>query len=176
MGGVLAEAVEDDPQRGLAGLVGALGDADRALGGGEGFVAGEEAEALRLLAQQHRGEIAVADAHLAVVRDGARDAERLQAIAQRLGGFRGLLHALLERDARAQRVGPHGVLEAMGWMPRTIFVDVHALFQAVLARLFQRRYAVLRHALLDLLDSSFIAFKHCHASSTSSIVARVDAS
>ena len=41
---------------------------------------------LRLLAQQHGAEVAVAEADLAVVRDGAVDAEGLQALADGGGG------------------------------------------------------------------------------------------
>ena len=50
-------------------------------------MSGEEAEALRLLAQQHRGEIAVAEADLAAFGDGAGNAEGLQADADGLGRF-----------------------------------------------------------------------------------------
>ncbi len=42
LGGVLAEAVQDDAQGLFAGLVGVLDDADGAFSGGEGLVAGEE--------------------------------------------------------------------------------------------------------------------------------------
>jgi hypothetical protein len=53
-------------------------------------VAGQEGEALGLVIQQHGRQIAVAQADLAVVRDGAGDAEGLQAFAQRSGRlFRG---------------------------------------------------------------------------------------
>ena len=79
-------------ERLLADLVGGLGDADRAFGGRERFVAGEEAEALGLFAQQHRGEVAVAEADFTRIGDRARNAERLQADAdvfRRFGGVFG---------------------------------------------------------------------------------------
>ena len=65
----------------LAGLVGVADDADGAFGGGEGLVAGQEREALGLLAEQHGAQVAVAQADLAVFGDGAVDAEGLQALA-----------------------------------------------------------------------------------------------
>ena len=74
-------------------------------------MAGEEAEARRLFAQEHRGQVAVAETDLAVVRDGAGDAERLEPDADRLGGLGGLLAALLQRDGGADGVRPAGVLE-----------------------------------------------------------------
>ena len=90
LGGVLAQAVEDDAQGLLAGLVGVAGDADGALGGGEGLVAGQEGRSTSVSSrEQHRAQVAVAQADLAVVGDGAGDAERLQADADGLGGFGG---------------------------------------------------------------------------------------
>ena len=74
----------------LRALLALLGDADGAFGGGEGLVAGQEGEALGLFAQQHGGQVAVADAHLAVVGDRAGDAEGLQALAEGFGDVGGL--------------------------------------------------------------------------------------
>ena len=91
MSGVLAQAVQDDAQGLFADLVGGAGDADGALGGGKGLVAGQEAEALGLFAQQHRAQVAVAEAHLALIGDGAGDAEGLQALADGFGGIGGVL-------------------------------------------------------------------------------------
>ena len=48
-----------------------------------------KAEALGLLAQQHRAQVAVAQADLALIGDGAGDAEGLQALADALGGLGG---------------------------------------------------------------------------------------
>ena len=78
------------------------------------LVAGEEAEALGLFAQQHRGEVAVAEADLALLGDGTGHAERLQAHADRFGRFSGGLHALFQRDARAEGVRPDGVVKRDG--------------------------------------------------------------
>ena len=86
IGGVLAQTVEDDAQRLFADLVRRAGDADRALRRGEGLVAGEEAEALGLFAQQHGAEVAVAEADVALFGDRAGNAEGLQADTDRLGG------------------------------------------------------------------------------------------
>ncbi len=69
LGGVLSKTVQTHLEGGRAGAVGALGDTDRAFGCGEGFVSGKEAEALGLVGKEHRGEISVSDADLAVVSD-----------------------------------------------------------------------------------------------------------
>ena len=113
----LPETVEDDAQRLLAGLVGVADDADRAFGGGKGLVAGQEGEALGLVAEQHGAQVAVAQADLAVVGDGAGDAEALQADADGLGSLGGGLHALLDGDRRADAVRPGGVLKGR-WAAR----------------------------------------------------------
>ena len=114
LGGVLAEAVQDDAQGVLTSLVGVLDDADSTFSGGEGLVAGEEAEALRLLGQEHRAQVAVAEADLAVVGDGAVDAEGLQAFADGGSGFRSGLDALLHGDGSADGVSPASVFKADG--------------------------------------------------------------
>ena len=89
LGSVLAEAVQDDAQRLFTGLIRVLDDADGALSGRKRLVACEEAEALGFLGQEHGAQVAVAEANLAVVGDGAVDAEGLQAFADLLGGFGG---------------------------------------------------------------------------------------
>ncbi len=113
-GGVLAQAVQNDAQGLGAHLVGVQGDLDGALGGSEGLVACQEGEALGLLLQKPRAQVAVADADLALVRDGAGDAERLQAHANAARGLGGGLDALLHGDGGAQLIGPLRVLEADG--------------------------------------------------------------
>ena len=125
--GVLAQTVENDAQRLLAGLVGVLHDTDGALCGGEGFVTGEEGEALGLLAQQHRAEIAVTETDLAVFGNAAVDAEGLQTLADLPGGFCGGLHAGLEGDGSADRVSPAGVFEADGLNALDDLIGVEAL-------------------------------------------------
>ena len=74
----------------------------------------EEAETLRLFAQQHRRKVAVPEPDFALVGDGAGDAERLQPFADRLRGIGGFGAALLDGDRGAQRVCPARVLDAMG--------------------------------------------------------------
>ena len=68
----------------LRALLALLDDADGALGGGKGLVAGQEGEALGLLAEQHGAQVAVAQTHLAVLGHRAVDAEGLQAHADQL--------------------------------------------------------------------------------------------
>ena len=162
LGGVLAEAVQDDAQRRLAGLIGVADDADRAFGSREGLVAGQERKALGLLAQQHRAEVTVAEADLAVVRDGAVDAEGLKALADLLGGFGSGGNTGLQRDGRADGVSPAGILEADGLNALDDLIGVEALRLADLAALLDGTDAVLCEDTVDLIDSSFVAFKQSH--------------
>ena len=87
--GVLAEAVEYDAERFYSDLVRVEGDLYRAFGGGKGFVAGEEAEALGLLGKEHLAEVAVAETDFSVVGNGAGNAEALQTHAYHRGGVCG---------------------------------------------------------------------------------------
>ena len=167
LGSVLAQAVEDDPQGLLAGLVGVLHDADGALGGGEGLVTGQEGKALALVAEQHSAQVAVAQAHLAVVGHGAVDAEGLQAHADHLGGLGGSPDAGLQGDGRAHGVCPAGVLEANGLNFLDDLVGVEAPGLAELPALLHGADAVLSEDAIDLVDSSFVAFKQCHFLSSS---------
>ena len=162
LGGVLAQSVEDDPQRLLARLVGVLHDADGALGGGEGLVAGQESEALALLAEEHSAQIAVPQTHLAVFGHGAVDAEGLQTHADHLGSLSSGLHVLLQGDSRAHGVGPAGVFKADGLDALHDLIGVKALGLADLAALLHGADAVLSEDAIDLVDSSFVAFKQCH--------------
>ena len=162
LGGVLAQAVEDDPQGLLTGLVGVLDDADGALGGGEGLVARQEGEALALVAQEHGAQVAVAQAHLAVVGNRAVDAEGLEALADGGGGLGGGLHVLLQGDGRAHHVGPAGVLKADGLDALDDLIGVEALGLADLPALLDALDAVLSEDAVDLLDSSLVAFKQSH--------------
>ena len=118
--GVLAEAVEDDAQGLRADFIRVERDLNGALGGGEGFVAGEEAEALGLIGKEHGAEIAVAEADLTVFGDGTGNAERLQADTDRGSRVGRLLAAGLQRDRRADGVCPNGVFKADGLRLRTI--------------------------------------------------------
>jgi hypothetical protein len=130
----------------LADLVGGADDADGALGGREGFVAGEEAEALGLVAQQHGAEIAVAEADLALLGDGAGHAEGLQADADILGGVGAFLTPFFIAMAVPTRVGPDGVVERDRLHAADDLLDVYALFKADVAAFLQRTDAVLLEA------------------------------
>ena len=58
--GVLAQAVQDNPQGLFSGTVGGAGDADGAFRGGKGLMACQESEALGFVSQQHSAQVAVA--------------------------------------------------------------------------------------------------------------------
>ena len=113
LSGVLAQAVQDDPQGLATSLVGAAGDADGTLGSG-----GDSWPARKAKARSRPA---------AAWRPGCRDPDRpsdprppepsmqsLQARADGLGGLSGGLHALLQSDGGAHGVSPAGVLR-LGW-------------------------------------------------------------
>ena len=75
-------------------------------------MAGEEGEALGLLAEEAAGEVTVAKADLAVVGYGTGDTEGLEADADSLGSVSSVLASLLEGDGGTDYVSPLGVLEA----------------------------------------------------------------
>ena len=174
LSGILAEAVQDDAQRGLARLVGVADDADGAFGGGKGLMTGQEREALGLLAQQHGAEVAVAKADLAVFGDGAVDAEGLQAFADLLGGLGGGGDTGLQRDGCADGVSPAGVLEADGLDALDDLIRIEALRLAQLAALLDGADAILRKNAVDLVDSSFVTFKQSHGALLLLFLTRVD--
>ena len=162
LGGILAQAVQDDTQGLLAGLVGVLDNADGALGGGEGLVTGQEGEALGLVAQQHGAQIAVAQTNLTILGHRAVDAEGLEAHADHLGSLGGSLDAGLDGDGRAHGVRPAGVLKADGLDALHDLIGIKALGLADLAALLHGADAVLGEDAVDLVDSSLVTFKQSH--------------
>ena len=136
LGGVLAEAVQDDAKRLLAGLVGVVGDADGALSGREGLVTGQEGEALGIVAEEHAALDCVTETDLAVLGNGAwRHAEGLEALTDHGRGLRSGLGALLDGDGATEGIGPLGVLERDGLDVRHDLAGVDALVEAKSARL-----------------------------------------
>ena len=119
----------------------------------------EEAEAFGLFAQQHGGEVAVADADLALIGDRTGDAESLQSFAdgfRRVGGFGA---ALFDGDGGAEGVCPARILEGDGLYALHDVIGVEALFVADALRVLEIFDPVLFHDGLDLLDPSFVTFK-----------------
>ena len=164
-GRILAQAVEDHAQRLGAHLVRVQRDLDRALGRREGLVTSEESEALGVFIQQHRAEVAVAEADLALIGDRAGDAERLQTLADALGGFGGGLNTFLHRDRRAQLVSPLHVLEADRLGALHDGIRIHALGVGVGLHFVKVLEAILVKHRLELRHTTFIVFKksHCFA-------------
>jgi len=127
-------------------------------------MAGEEREALGVFFKQHFAQIAVAETDLAAIRDGAGDAERLQAFADRGGSLGRLAAALLDGDRGAYGVCPLGVFKAdrldvfdhVVHVQTGVFRDLFGLFDgadAVFGELFE-----------DLFFSSVVGFKLYHHS------------
>ena len=152
--GVFSKAVQDDAQRVLADLVGVPGDADRALGGGEGLVAGKESEALGFFIQKHGAQIAVAQAHLALVGDGTGMQKACRPSPMAGGRFGGGLYAFFQRDGSAQFISPFGVFKGDGLNAFDDFVGVNAAFVIVGLELFKALEAVFFKHGLELIDSS----------------------
>ena len=101
----------------------------------------------------------MAQTDLAVLGDGAVDAEGLQADTDHLGGFGRGLHAGLDGDGRADGVRPAGVFKADGLDALDDLIRVKALGLADLAALFDGRDTVLSEDAVDLVDSSLVVFK-----------------
>ena len=159
---VLAEAVQDNAQRGLAGLIRIADDADGAFRSRKGLVTCQECEALGLLAQQHCAEVAVAEADLAVFGDGAGDAEGLETDADSGGGVRSLDSAALYCDGAADGVCPNSVIEADGLGTSDDLVAVDALCKSYIFALLDGGNAVLSENGIYFVNSSLIVFKQSH--------------
>ena len=143
----------------LAHLVGHFGNLDGAFGCGERLVAGQEGEALRLLAEQTGSQVAMADAHLAVVGYGAGDAECLQADADGLGSVGSILAALLDGDGRTYHVSPLGVLEANHLRVFASLIRIQTGLFANSVRLFDIFDAVLVQSSQNLLHTTVLTLK-----------------
>ena len=122
----------------------------------------EEAEALRLLGEEHLSEVAVAEADLAVFGDGAGDAEGLETDADSGGGVRSLDSAALYCDGAADGVCPNSVIEADGLGTSDDLVAVDALSEEHLVASVQRLQTVSLQACLDFRHTAIHRFKSCH--------------
>ncbi len=163
LGGVLAEAVQDNAQRLLAGLVGVVGDANGALSGSEGLVASQEREALGVLTKQHGAQVAMAQANLAVLGHGAGDAEGLQANADGGSGVGCVGDALLHGNGAAKGVSPLGVLKCDGLDVLSDLVGVEAKIGADLQGFLEVGDAILGERLVDLVNAALVTFeRNCH--------------
>ena len=156
---VLTKAVENDAQWRLARVVGGARQANRALGGCKRFVTGTKGKAAGLFAQQHRGQIAMTNAHFAIIGNRAGNAECLQTGAQRLGDFssHGLL--LLDGHRRANQISPACVIKRniLDGLHDLAHIDI--LIQADLLRFLKRFNAGGGKIGVDLRNPSFVSFK-----------------
>ena len=159
---ILAKAVQDDAQGGLADLVCGAGDADGTLSGCEGLVAGEESEAGGVLAQQTSAQIAVAQTDLTLLSDRAGDGEGFQTFADGSSALGSIGQAALDGDGSAQSVGPDCVIEADGLHAADDLIAVNALCEEHLVASVQRFKAVGLQACLDLRHAAIHRFKSCH--------------
>ena len=160
--GILAEAVQADAEILFADAVGRLGNTDGAFSGGKGFVTGQEAEAFRFIAQEHGGQVAVAQAHLAFIRNGAGNAEGLKAFSDGFSGVGGLRAALLNGDGGSHHIGPAGVFKRDGLNAVHNFTGVDSLGKAELFRFFNGADAVFGQGFIDLLDAAVVGFEKRH--------------
>ena len=158
---ILAEAVQDDAQGGLADLVCGAGDADRTLSGCEGLVAGEESEAGGVLAQQTSAQIAVAQTDLTLLSDRAGDGEGFQTLADGSSALGSIGQAALDGDGGAQSVGPDCVIEADGCTPRTILSQSMPFARSISLQA-SRDSSRWPSACLDLRHAAIHRFKSCH--------------
>ena len=111
---ILAQAVQDDAQGGLADLVCGAGDADGTLSSCKGLVACQESEAGGVLAQQTSAQIAVAQTDLTLLSDRAGDGESFQTFADGSSALGSIGQAALDGDGGAQGVCPDSVIKADG--------------------------------------------------------------
>ena len=122
-------------------------------------MAGQEGEALGLIAQQHRGQVAVTDPDLAAVCDGAVDAEALQADADGAGSLLSVLHSGLQGDGRADAISPADILKTDGLDTLGDLVGVETGRLTEFTRFLHGGDAVLGQHAVDLADPAVIIFK-----------------
>ncbi|VDR33850.1 Uncharacterised protein [Alistipes sp. cv1] len=157
--GVLAQAVQDHAQRIFTHLVGHFGDLDCAFGCGERFVPGQECEALGLFAQQAGGQVAVSDAHFAIVGYRTLDAESLQADSNRFGCFGCVFATFFKGDRRAYHVSPCRVFEADRLRLLASGIGVDSLCGADRLGVLDAVDPVFFQYRIDMVDSAVVSFK-----------------
>ena len=164
IGSILAQAVQNHAQGFGAHLVGSAGNADSAFCGGKAFVACQEAEALGILVQQHCAQIAMAQAHLALLGHRAGNGKGLQALANGSGAVRSALEAALYRNSGTQRISPNGIVKADGLHAANDLVAVDALCKEHLIGGIQRFQPVCLQAGFNFGHTAIHRFKSCHVS------------
>ena len=122
-------------------------------------MAGQEAEALGVLGQEHLSEVAVAETNLAVVSYGAGDAESLQAFADGCGCVSSGAAVFLDGDGSAYCVSPLGILEADGLNAFGDGIGIEAGRLADIAALFDGVDTIGFEDGCDLVDTSLVGFK-----------------
>ena len=157
--GVLSETVKDNAKLLLADFVGVADDTDSALSGGEGFVTCEEGKALGFVAQKHGGKVSVTDTDLAVICDGAVDAEALKTYADIAGSLFSVLCACFQGDSCADAVCPADVLKADGLNALGDLIGIEACLLAELAAFLDGSDSVLSKYGVYFADSAIIVFK-----------------
>ena len=123
-------------------------------------MARQEREALGLVPKKHGAQVAVAQAHVALLGHRAGNAEGLKADADGLGRVGGGLHVLLYSYGATQGIGPAGVLKCDGLHALYDIIGVEALLITELASLLQAAQAVLGETFLNFGHPSLFAFKH----------------
>jgi hypothetical protein len=122
-------------------------------------VACQECEALGVLLQKHGAQVAVAKADLAVVGDGARDAECLQALADYAGSLRSLAASSLDCESSADCVSPLCIFKADRLDVLYHVIDINTCVIADLLGFLNGGNAIVIQNFIDLVNSSLIRFK-----------------
>ena len=159
LGSVFAETIEDDAERHFTSLVGIADDADSAFSSGEGFVTCQEAEAFRFVLQEHSCQVAVAAADFAVFRDGAGNAEGLEADADGFSRFYSRPCIGLDSDGSANGVGPASIFKCNRLYVFDDFIGIQAGSCTDIATFFNAADTVFFQYAEDLINSSVVAFK-----------------
>ena len=122
----------------------------------------QKAEALGLFAEQHFAEVSVAQADLAVFRNGAGNAEGLQPDADHSGCVCSLGAACLQGDSGADGVSPNGVFKADGLRGADDRIAVNALGKGDFPALIDGGDAIFFQRRENFRFASFVTFKLCH--------------
>ena len=156
---VFSKTVENNAKRLFAHFVGIADNTDCAFSCCKGFMSCKESKALRLVAQKHSSQVAVANTDFAVVSYRTVNAEALQANADSAGSFFSVLYPGLQGNSSTDTVCPADVFKADGLNAFSNFIGIKSGVFADFPALFYRGDAVFSQYTVDLSDPAIIVFK-----------------